>query len=51
MALFRRLNVEHGITIMLVTHEPGIAAHANRMITFRDGAVVGDERSRKAVPA
>lgn len=49
MALFRSLNTEHGITIMLVTHDPGIAAHANRLITFRDGAVVSDERSRPAV--
>jgi ABC-type lipoprotein export system ATPase subunit len=57
MALFRSLNVEKGITILLVTHDPGIAAHANRLITFRDGAVVSDERSRNgaavipAVPA
>jgi len=51
MALFRSLNEEHGITILLVTHDPGIAAHADRLISFRDGAVVGDERSRKAVPA
>jgi putative ABC transport system ATP-binding protein len=50
MALFRRLNVEKGITILLVTHDPGIAAHADRLITFRDGAVIGDERNRKAVP-
>jgi putative ABC transport system ATP-binding protein len=51
MALFRRLNVEKGITILLVTHDPGIAAHADRLITFRDGAVISDERSLKAVPA
>lgn len=51
MALFRRLNAEHGITILLVTHDPGIAAHADRLVTFRDGAVVSDDRSRSAVPA
>jgi ABC-type lipoprotein export system ATPase subunit len=51
MALFRRLNVEKGITILLVTHDPGIAAHADRLITFRDGAVISDERNRKAVLA
>ncbi len=42
MALFARLNAERGITIMLVTHEPDIAAHAKRLVTFRDGHVVGD---------
>ena len=28
MALFRRLNAERGMTVMLVTHEPDVAAHA-----------------------
>jgi putative ABC transport system ATP-binding protein len=51
MALFRRLNLEHGITILLVTHEPDVAAHADRLISFRDGRVVADEPTRTAVPA
>jgi putative ABC transport system ATP-binding protein len=42
MALFRRLNEERGITVMLVTHEPDVAAHARRLVTFRDGSIVGD---------
>jgi putative ABC transport system ATP-binding protein len=42
MALFERLNRERGITIMLVTHEPDVAAHAKRIVTFRDGNVVSD---------
>jgi putative ABC transport system ATP-binding protein len=50
MALFRRLNVEQGITILLVTHEPDIAAHSDRLISFRDGCVVADECTAKAVP-
>ncbi|MDQ2908445.1 MAG: ABC transporter ATP-binding protein [Candidatus Eremiobacteraeota bacterium] len=42
MALFERLNRERGITIMLVTHEPDIAAHATRIVTFRDGLIRSD---------
>ena len=47
MALFERLNRERGITIMLVTHEPDIAAHAKRVVTFRDGNVVSDTVSAR----
>lgn len=42
MTLLQNLNRE-GITIVLVTHEPDIAAHASRTITFRDGRVVSDQ--------
>jgi putative ABC transport system ATP-binding protein len=42
MQIFTRLNAEQGITIMLVTHEPDIAAYARRIVTFRDGHVVSD---------
>ena len=42
MRIFKELNEEQGITIMLVTHEPDIAAHAKRIVTFRDGHIVGD---------
>ena len=42
MKLFTRLNEEHGITILLVTHEPDVAAYAKRVVTFRDGRIVGD---------
>jgi putative ABC transport system ATP-binding protein len=51
MKLFRRLNVEKGITILLVTHEPDIAAHADRLISFRDGCVVADEATKKPAVA
>jgi putative ABC transport system ATP-binding protein len=44
MAIFQRLNRERGITVILVTHEPAIAAHTHRIIHIRDGHIVGDER-------
>ena len=44
MALFRELNRE-GQTIVMVTHEDEIAAHAQRTIRMRDGKVVSDVRN------
>ncbi|MDE2441983.1 MAG: ABC transporter ATP-binding protein [Betaproteobacteria bacterium] len=41
MRLFEELNGE-GITIVLVTHEPDIAAHCKRQVRFRDGQIVSD---------
>ena len=43
MELVVKLNRESGITIILVTHEPDIAAFSRRIIRFRDGRVVSDE--------
>ena len=37
-----------GITIVLVTHEPDIAAHARRIITMKDGNVLSDEQNPKS---
>ncbi|RIX43518.1 MAG: ABC transporter ATP-binding protein [Rhodocyclales bacterium GT-UBC] len=42
MRLFGELNAE-GITIVLVTHEPDIAAHAKRQVRFLDGEIVSDQ--------
>lgn len=39
------LNRERGVTIVLVTHEPDIAAYAQRVVTMRDGRIVSDERT------
>jgi putative ABC transport system ATP-binding protein len=44
MAIFQRLNQEHGITVVLVTHEPDISCFAERILSFRDGLLVNDER-------
>ena len=41
MAIFEALN-RSGITVVVVTHEPDIAARAKRRLVFRDGRVVGD---------
>ena len=55
MRLLQDLN-EHGITIVLVTHENDIAAWARRRIVFRDGLVIEDKKmgsdsNFRAVPA
>lgn len=42
MRLITRLNLEHGITTVVVTHERDIAAYARRMISFRDGKIESD---------
>jgi macrolide transport system ATP-binding/permease protein len=43
MNTFRSLNREQGLTIVLVTHEPDIAACADRIVTVRDGLILSDE--------
>ena len=43
MGLFARLH-EQGQTIIMVTHEPDIAAHAERVITLHDGEIASDQR-------
>lgn len=43
MKLFCRLNEERGITIILVTHEPDVAAYAKRILYFRDGVIQNDK--------
>jgi putative ABC transport system ATP-binding protein len=42
MGIFQRLNVEQGITIVLVTHEPDIAEHTRRNVHLYDGKIVSD---------
>ena len=48
MVLFKNLHA-NGQTIILVTHEPDIAAHAHRQIVLRDGKVARDSSSTEAV--
>lgn len=42
MELFTRLNTEADITVILVTHEPDIAAYSRRVIKFLDGRIMSD---------
>jgi macrolide transport system ATP-binding/permease protein len=43
MEVLRALNRDHGVTIIVVTHDPGIAGYTDRVVTMRDGRVVSDE--------
>jgi len=42
MGIFRGLNRQNGITIVLITHESDIAAYADRVVRFRDGQICED---------
>jgi putative ABC transport system ATP-binding protein len=43
MGIFQRLNLERGITVLLITHEPDIAEYGSRIIACRDGVIVSDK--------
>jgi len=43
MEVLRALNRDHGVTIIVVTHDPVIAGYTDRVVTMRDGRVVSDE--------
>ncbi len=43
MGLFQRLNLERGITVVFVTHEPDVAAFTRRTLQIRDGQITSDE--------
>ena len=45
MDLLSRLNSEQGITVLMVTHEPDMAAYAQRIVRFVDGLVATDTRN------
>jgi len=49
MELFCELHAQ-GMTVVVVTHDPGIAAYAERVVTFADGVVVRDTRGQRSVP-
>jgi ABC-type lipoprotein export system ATPase subunit len=42
LTMFQKVNAEEGITIILVTHDPGVASHAKRTIHITDGLIDSD---------
>ncbi len=47
LGTFQKLNEEHGRTVILITHEPDVASHAQRIITLRDGKILSDAPTKK----
>jgi macrolide transport system ATP-binding/permease protein len=45
LEIIRRLNREQRLTVVVVTHDPEVAAYADRVITFRDGVIISDLRN------
>ncbi len=48
MELIARLNIERGLTVVMVTHEPDMAQYAHRMIRFVDGRIASDTEKAAA---
>ena len=48
MDLLTGLNRDRGITIVMVTHEPDMAAYAKRTVQFLDGLVASDKQNGRA---
>jgi putative ABC transport system ATP-binding protein len=51
MDLFQRLHRENGQTVILVTHDPYVARHTDRIIKLSDGEIVSDELNRNPIRA
>lgn len=48
--LLRQLVEQQGHTVVMVTHDPRVAAHASRIVNIKDGRIVDDNRLRASVP-
>ena len=47
MDLLTSLNRDQGITIVMVTHEPDMAAYAKRIVHFKDGLIENDHAKKE----
>ncbi len=49
--LFKEVNREKGITLVLVTHDPEVASHSHRIIHFKDGLIQREDKRSESSPA
>ena len=49
IATIQSFNRKRGLTVLMVTHEPDIAAFADRVVTMRDGVIISDQRQKARV--
>jgi ABC-type lipoprotein export system ATPase subunit len=51
VAIMRRMNADHGVTFVIVTHDLDLAAAADRMVRLKDGKVLSDETAGRVLVA
>jgi macrolide transport system ATP-binding/permease protein len=51
MEIIARLNRKRGLTVVVVTHDPEVAEYTDRVVTFRDGQIISDDRKRDGAGA
>jgi len=46
ITLMETLNEDHGLTFVIVTHDPTVGSRCHRIVHMRDGEIVNEERTR-----